>query len=45
MFQIEKATNVLGPWLPLSPILVEPPFTDPGTLSNFHQGFYRLRQW
>jgi len=45
VFQLEKATNILGPWLPLSPILVEPPVTDIGALTNAPQGFYRLRQW
>lgn len=45
VFQLEKATNVLGPWLPASPILTEPAATDTGALTNAHQGFYRLRQW
>jgi hypothetical protein len=45
VFQVEKATNILGPWLPLGPIVVEPPLTDQGALSNSPQRFYRLRQW
>jgi hypothetical protein len=45
VFQLEKATNILGPWLPLSPILLGPPVTDTGTPTNAPQGFYRLRQW
>lgn len=44
-FQIEKVTNILGPWRPLSPIVTEPPVIDPGALRNAPQGFYRLRQW
>jgi hypothetical protein len=45
VFQLEKATNVLGPWLPLGPVLTEPPVVDLGALTNSPQGFYRLRQW
>ena len=45
MFQLEKATNLFGPWLPSSPVLVEPPATDQGALTNAPQSFYRLRQW
>lgn len=45
LYQLEKATNVLGPWLPLGPITLEPVFVDPGALGRSAQGFYRLRQW
>ena len=44
-FQLEGATNVLGPWLPLSPVLVEPPTLDAGALTNAPQGFHRRRLW
>jgi hypothetical protein len=44
-WQMEKATDLLGPWLPLGPILTEPPAGDPGAASNGVQGYYRLRQW
>jgi len=44
VYQIEKATNISGPWLPLSPILVGPPVEDQITATNA-QGFYRVRQW
>jgi len=45
LYQLEKATNVLGPWLPLGPITTETEFTDPGALGRSPQAFYRLRQW
>jgi hypothetical protein len=45
LYQVEKATNVLGPWLPLSPITPDPQFTDVGALTNTPQAFYRLREW
>lgn len=45
LYQLEKATNVLGPWLPVGPLTLEPQFVDPGALSRSGQGFYRLRQW
>gem|GEM_PF-480953 len=45
LYQLEKATNVLGPWLPLAPITTETEFTDPGALGRSPQAFYRLRQW
>ncbi|MBN2506023.1 MAG: hypothetical protein JXQ71_04950 [Verrucomicrobia bacterium] len=44
-FQIEKATDMPGPWVPLGPIQVEPPVVDCGALTHAPQGFYRLRQW
>lgn len=45
VFQMERATNLAGPWEPASPILTEPPAMDPGAMTNAPQGFYRLRQW
>ncbi len=45
LYQLEKATNVLGPWLPLGPITTEAEFIDPGAVRRSGQGFYRLRQW
>jgi len=45
VFQLEKATNVLGPWRPLSSIGTDLRFTDEGALNNQPQGFYRLRTW
>lgn len=44
-FQIEKASDPAGPWMPLSPILIEPPVVDAGAANRGTQGFYRLRQW
>jgi hypothetical protein len=45
LYQLEKATNVLGPWLPLGPITPETEFIDPGALGRSPQAFYRLRLW
>ncbi|HNQ90765.1 MAG TPA: hypothetical protein PKM73_19290 [Verrucomicrobiota bacterium] len=45
LYQVEKAGTILGPWLPISPILTEPPVVDPDAITSSPQGFYRLRQW
>jgi hypothetical protein len=45
VFQLEKATNVAGPYSPISPLTTEAVFVDDGTLMTQPQGFYRLRQW
>ena len=45
VFQVEKATNVLGPWQPISPILTEPPVIDVGAITKTTNGFYRVREW
>ena len=45
VFQVERAANVTGPFQPLSPILTDLSFEDPGTLTNRAQSYYRLRQW
>ncbi len=42
--QLERATNVSGPYVPLSPITTDTSFTDVGALTNRSQTFYRLRQ-
>jgi len=43
VFQLERAANPTGPYVPLSPIVSDSTFTDsaPGQLPCF----YRLRQW
>ena len=41
VFQLERATNVTGPYLPFSPIIPDFSFND--TIQS--QFFYRLRQW
>ena len=43
--QLELATNVTGPYFPLSPITTKSSFTDVGALTNRPQSFYRLRQY
>ncbi len=43
--QLEWATNVSGPYSPLSAITSQTSFTDPGALTNRSQTFYRLRQY
>ncbi|MCP5524261.1 MAG: hypothetical protein H7A46_22220 [Verrucomicrobiales bacterium] len=45
VFQLERAEDVLGPWLPRSAIVTEPPAVDPGAAEGSPRGFYRLRQW
>lgn len=45
VFQIEKATNVVGPWLPLSPTLTDSSVIDWGAAQKAPQGHYRVRQW
>ncbi len=45
VFQVERAADVTGPFQPLSPILPDLSFDDPGTLTNRAQSYYRLRQW
>ena len=45
VFQVERAAIVTGPFQPLSPILTDLSFEDPGTLTNRAQSYYRLRQW
>ena len=44
-FQLERATNSDGPYLPLKPQPTESPFTDFGVVTNHSQFFYRLRQF
>jgi hypothetical protein len=45
VFQLERATNPAGPYLPASRIDTAGPFLDPGVLTNQAQSFYRLHQW
>jgi hypothetical protein len=45
VFQVEKASNADGPFLPLSPILSDSTFDDPLRTAAGPQGFYRVRQW
>jgi hypothetical protein len=45
VFQLERADDVTGPYLPFSPILPDLDFDDPGALTNRAQSYYRLRQW
>ena len=44
-FQLERATNAVGPYLPLTPKPTDSPFTDLGVVTNQPQLFYRLRQF
>ena len=45
VFQLERAANAAGPYLPASRIDTDGPFLDPGVLTNQAQAFYRLHQW
>ena len=44
-FQLEKADQATGPYVPLGPVTPDAEFTDPRAMRNAPQGFYRLRQW
>jgi len=45
VFQVERAADVTGPFQPVSPLLPDLSFDDPGTLTNRARSYYRLRQW
>jgi len=45
LFQLERAADAGGPYLPVSPIDPAGPFVDAGALTNQSQAFYRLHQW
>ena len=42
--QVERATNVAGPYFPLAPAAAGSSLTDPGAVTNSPCYFYRLRQ-
>lgn len=44
-YQLERATDLEGPWLPWGPVYLEPPATDPQAMLLEPRAFYRLRQW
>jgi hypothetical protein len=44
-FQLEKASSVLGPWVPWGPITGDSLRTDPGALGSQPEAFYRLQKW
>ncbi len=44
-FQVEKSTNVIGPYLPLPAILAGTSFIDSNAVQNATASFYRVRQW
>ena len=45
VFQLERAGNAAGLYVPVGPITTDAVFLDAGVLTNLTQGFYRLRQW
>jgi hypothetical protein len=45
VFQLEAASSVSGPFLPITPITTDALFVEPGVLTNQTQRFYRLHQW
>lgn len=45
VFQLECATDILGPWRPCSLILPDLSFDDVWDATQGSAGFYRLRQW
>lgn len=45
VFQLEKAVNVTGPYLPITPIIPDREWIDSLTGNSPATGFYRVRQW
>lgn len=45
VFQLEKADDVTGPYLPCDCIAPDASFTDSEAMNGRPRGFYRLRQW
>lgn len=45
VFQLERASTVDGPFLPVSPISTATQLIDAGVLTVQDRGFYRVRQW
>ena len=45
VFQVERAGQASGPYLPLGAIRPDLFFEDGGALMSRAQSFYRLRQW
>ena len=43
MLQLQRATDVLGPYSPITPITTNVTFTDVGVLTNSPHSFYRLQ--
>jgi hypothetical protein len=44
-FQLERALDAAGPYVPVGPITTDAVFLDAGVLMNQTQAFYRLHQW
>jgi len=45
VFQLEAASNLSGPFLPIMPLTTDRLFIDAGAVTNGTQRFYRLHQW
>jgi hypothetical protein len=45
VFQLERATTLDGPFLPVAPTSTTTLLIDPGVLLKQTSGFYRVRQW
>jgi hypothetical protein len=45
VFQLERATNLTGLYMPASPITPDNGAVDVGALTNFSSSFYRVHQW
>jgi hypothetical protein len=44
-YQLERATDLQGPWHPWGPARLEPPVVETNALLRESRAFYRLRQW
>lgn len=44
-FQVERASEVAGPWEPVSPVIADLSYEDPQSITASGRAFYRVRQW
>jgi len=45
VFQVERAAEVFGPWLAITPIIADLSYEDFDGVTSSERGFYRVRQW
>jgi hypothetical protein len=43
--QLERSSDLLGPWTTVGGVTPAQEFTDPGVVTNQTRAFYRLRSW
>ncbi len=45
VFQVERSSDLSDSFQPVSPVIPDPAFTDPGAMNGRRRAFYKLRQW